>query len=108
MAIVDGDKLGVQGRMQQFDQKCDELEIPIRKPDDRAAIIVPTRNIETWIKFLEDNKVDETTSYPKLHLESECKQAVDRLVRYCKNNSLPNTAPASLQIACSEFRSRIQ
>lgn len=108
LAIVDGDKHGVQGRIQQFDNRCRELEIPNREPDDKAAIIVPTRNIETWIRYLEGNIVDETSSYPKLRFASECKTAVNRLLEYCKDAGLPNDAPNSLQMACSEFRSRVR
>ncbi len=108
MAIVDGDTCGVQGRILQFDNKCIELEYPVRKAEDQVAIIVPTRNIETWIKFLEGNPVDETSSYHKLRYESKCKPAVDRLLDYCKGQGLPLEAPNSLQAACVEFRTRIQ
>lgn len=108
MAIVDGDTCGVQGRILQFDNKCIELEYPVRKAEDQVAIIVPTRNIETWIKFLEGNPVDETSSYHKLRYESECKPAVDRLLELCKTTGLPADAPSSLVAACDEFRTRIK
>jgi len=108
LTIVDGDTFGVQGRIQQFDNKCIELEIPVRTPSDKAAMIVPTRNIETWIRFLEGNRVDEISSYPKLRFESDCQAAVDTLLSYCKGSGLPLEAPDSLNSACVEFRTRIQ
>ncbi|MDD2260873.1 MAG: hypothetical protein PHW20_01270 [Clostridia bacterium] len=108
MAIVDGDNHGVRGRIKQFDNKCIELEFPVRDPKDQVAIIVPTRNIETWISYLEGKQVDETSSYPKLHFESDCQAAVDTLLRYCKRSGLPSEAPGSLQAACAEFITRIQ
>ena len=51
-----------------------------RREDERIAILLPRRNIETWIRFLTDRAVvDEQVRYPKLRRESECHDAVDRL-----------------------------
>ncbi|MFA5498694.1 MAG: hypothetical protein WCX83_04935 [Candidatus Cloacimonas sp.] len=108
LTIVDGDVHGVSYRTNQFDNKCIEKEIPVRNNLETVAIIVPTRNIETWIKYLEGEKVDETTIYPKLNNESDCKPAVDRLLNFYKGIGLPKDAPQSLNAARNEFRSRIR
>lgn len=108
LAIVDGDTLGVQGRIQQFNNKCSKLDVQHRKPGERVAIVVPTHSIETWIRYLKGNPVNEQCSYPKLRYESECKPFVDNLVRICNSTGLPVNAPDSLHKACDEFRSRIQ
>jgi len=108
LAIVDGDTHKVLGRVTQFNHKCLEMGIPVRYDSESAAIIVPTRNIETWIKYLDGDQVDETASYPKLRYESECKPAVDKLLDYCKGSGLPGDAPHSLHAACDEFRLRIR
>ncbi len=107
VAIVDGDMLGVRGRMQQFERRCEEARIQPRHEKERVAIIVPTRNIETWIEYLKGNPVDETTRYPKLQYESECQPSVDRLVEYCRSTGLPEDAPESLHMACKEYRDRL-
>ncbi len=108
VAIVDGDTLGVQGRLHQFDRRCEELQIKPRQKKEKVAIIVPTRSIETWIEFLKGNPVDETTTYPKLQYESECQPSVDRLVEYCTSAGLPEDAPESLRLACDEYRERVK
>jgi hypothetical protein len=108
VAIVDGDTLGVQGRMRQFDRRCEEFKIQPRQEKEKVAIIVPTRSIETWIEFLKGNPVDETTTYPKLQYESECQPSVDKLVEYCASAGLPEDAPESLRLACDEYRERVK
>ena len=107
IAIIDGDTKGVEGRITQFNNICREKRVPVRSNNDAVAIIVPTRNIETWIHYLNGETVDEETVYPKLKFESECQSAVDNLVTMCKGNGLSQDAPPSLHSACEEYRSRI-
>ena len=108
VTIVDGDNIGVQGRIQEFDNECSEQGVPVRSAADEVAIIVPTRNIETWISYLKGEDVDEDSIYSKLRYESECQPAVDELLKMCKASGLPDDAPSSLKAACQEFRQRIQ
>ena len=107
-ALVDGDTTGVSGRIQQFDNECIEQGVSVRSAADEVAIIIPTRNIETWINYLKGEEVDEYSIYPKLRYESECQPAVDKLLKMCKASGLPDEAPSSLKAACEEFRQRIQ
>jgi len=107
IAIIDGDTKGVEGRITQFNNICREKRVPVRSNNDAVAIIVPTRNIETWIHYLNGETVDEKTVYPKLEFESECQPAVENLVTMCKGNGLSQDAPPSLHSACDEYRSRI-
>lgn len=107
-AIVDGDTIGTIERIQQFDNECTEQGVPVRSAADEVAIIVPTRNIETWISYLKGEDVDEDSIYSKLRYESECQPAVDELLKMCKASGLPDDAPSSLKAACQEFRQRIQ
>lgn len=107
ISILDGDAHGVLGRIQQFDNSCGELGIPHRQPDDKAAIIVPTRSIETWISYLMGKQIEEDSTYPKLRCESECYPAVEKLLSLCKTTGLPENAPSSLKAACVEFKTRI-
>lgn len=73
------------------------------RADERIAVLLPRRNIETWIHFLNGEQVDETTVYPKLPRESECHAAVDRLAAKGEYNLSPDV-PESLWVACSETR----
>ena len=51
VTIIDGDNIGVDGRIRQLDDQCIDQKIPVRRVTDEVAIIVPTRNIETWIQI---------------------------------------------------------
>ncbi|MEN6445711.1 MAG: hypothetical protein ABFC98_06645 [Candidatus Cloacimonas sp.] len=107
IAIIDGDTKGVEERITQFNNICKEYRVQVRSNNDAIAIIVPTRNIETWIHYLNGEIVDEETVYPKLKCESDCQIAVKNLVTMCKSNGLSQDAPPSLHSACEEYRSRI-
>lgn len=72
--------------------------------NERIAILLPKRNIETWIHFLISGApVDESNSYPKLNRESECHDVVDQLGAKTEYRLTPNV-PSSLQAACPEIR----
>jgi len=75
-----------------------------RQSDEKIAIFVPKRNIETWISYLQDQTqtVDEETAYPKYKKESVCKPLVEKLA-VNRSQSLPENAPSSLKVACDEL-----
>lgn len=108
IAITDGDKLGVENRQKQIEQACKAANIKPRSDDDAVAIVVPTWSIETWIKYLDGEEINEQQkTVKKKKNESECYPAVERLLSICKTDGLPENAPNSLKAACAEFRTRI-
>lgn len=108
IAMIDADVRDVQDRIREFEDECNSLQIPFRGGDEAVAIAVPRRNIETWIKYLNDGDVDERNIYPKLGRERECNQAVLKLVRLCKSTGLPTNSPPALVHACGEYNTRIR
>lgn len=76
----------------------------VRHANERIALLLPRRNIETWIHFLQDGgPVDESTPYRKLPRESECHSVVDHLGAKHEYR-LSDDVPSSLRAACSEIR----
>ncbi|MEH2140100.1 hypothetical protein [Nostoc sp.] len=78
------------------------------KPDEKIAIFVPKRNIETWIHYLQTGEVVEEeakkSKYPKFPKnEAICKPGVE-LANQCSQGSLDENAPPSLQAACEELQ----
>jgi hypothetical protein len=66
IAVIDADNLTVQARLAQLDQKLQEKEIgPIRTESEQVARLIPKRNIETWILYLNAVDVDEETDYKR-------------------------------------------
>jgi hypothetical protein len=106
--IIDGDKLGPGGRITQIDDACRSAGVEPRRPGDRAAIIVPTWQIETWFAYLDGDTVDEgKRHYPRLARERDCARHVDALVKMCDAGELRAPAPPSLEDGCVEFKSRL-
>lgn len=107
IAMIDADMGEVQDRIREFEAACDAKQIPFRTDVETVAIVVPKRNIETWIHYLNGHQVNEQDDYPKLDRERGCKPAVNNLVQLCKSTGLTGNAPRSLAVACNEYRDRI-
>lgn len=104
VVLIDADKKTIQERLQQLDDALIANEQPLRQPDERIAIFVPKRNIETWIHYLQGENVDEEQEYTKLIKQSDCKPYLDQLVNQCSQGNLDKNAPSSLQTGCGELQ----
>ncbi|MEA5619431.1 hypothetical protein VB711_16505 [Cronbergia sp. UHCC 0137] len=105
VVLIDADKKTVEERLQQLDNALLEDSQPIRQPGEKILIIVPKRNIETWIYYLQGKIVDEETKYLEFEKnESACKSDVEQLAIQCSQGLLDESAPSSLQIACGELQ----
>lgn len=105
IVATDADVHSTEFRRAQLDAECDEKRIPRRKDDERVLVIVPRRNIETWLAYLAGGKVDEETRYPRLDRERDCVWHAEELFRMCqKKQRLREPAPPSLREACGEYR----
>lgn len=100
--VTDADNLPTEARLAKLDQALVARSMAKRRPDERIAIFIPKRNIETWIHYLQGQTVDEMTGYPKLGNEGDCKTLVDKLPEQCRAG-LPMAAPSSLRLACDEM-----
>ena len=101
--VIDADKHTIEERLRQLDATLEDDGQPKRQPNEKIAIFVPKRNIETWIHYLKGEAVDEETAYPKLARESQCKPHIDKLVKKICPAGLPEDAPPSLHAACEEL-----
>ena len=102
--MIDGDNLGVEGRIQQFDDECKNQGVEPRTSDDKVAIFVPTWRIETWFAYLDGHKVDEgCRSYPRLSRPRDCKRHVEKLSKMCQRRKFHPPPPSSLIQSRQEF-----
>lgn len=108
ITVIDGDGKMPEERIRELANECKEKDFPFRKAHDPAAIAVPCRNIETWIRYLDGEDVDEDQAYPKLEHERNCRQGVLYLSELCRTTGLPAQAPRALYMACEEYNQRIQ
>ena len=104
IVVTDADTRSTAVRRAQLDAACDETETPRRDDGDPVLVIVPRRNIETWLAYLGGTTVDEDTRYRKLKREGDCVAQANTLFRMChEEQRFPEDAPPSLQESCEEY-----
>lgn len=104
LVMIDADTGTVTEMAKRLDAICSEQGVAVKNQNDRAALLIPKRNIETWIHFLNGEAVDETTAYSKLRWESDCKPGVKGLFEICSKGECPADFPDSLKVACLEYQ----
>ena len=108
VVMIDGDTFGPAARKKALDEACRKHGVEPRRPDEAVAVFVPTWRIETWLRYLEGNDVDETDRYAKkLPRPRACGPHVVELVKMCERQRLREPVPPSLQDACEEFNRRL-
>ncbi|HEX8464940.1 MAG TPA: hypothetical protein VF627_10025 [Abditibacterium sp.] len=65
IVAIDADEETVATRKSQLEEKLRTAGEAARGEQEAIAIVVPKRNVETWIWYLEGNAVDETSNYKK-------------------------------------------
>ena len=63
VVVIDADDFSPAERKSQLDNRLQEEGQATRLATEHIAIVVPSRNIETWIWHLQGNAVDEGTDY---------------------------------------------
>lgn len=103
VALIDADTLSVQERLDQINWALEQEGLERIQPDEKIAIFIPKRNIETWIRYANNRNIDENVAYPKLRKPRECQTVVELYVNSICKDGLPNDAPSSLIHACKEL-----
>ncbi len=101
--IIDADNLSVQERYDEIQAELDRNELKPIQPDEKIAVFIPKRNIETWIHFAKDKSTNETTGYPKSKKPKSCKEEGDLFVNEICRQGVPDTALPSIIHACNEL-----
>ncbi len=104
VAIIDADTMSVQERLEQINSALEQERIERIEQNEKIAIFIPKRNIETWIRFATDSNVNEDINYPKLKKIRSCKHEVDLYINKICRDGVPHDAPSSLVHACDELR----
>jgi hypothetical protein len=108
IAMIDGDRKKPVERIRELSDECVRNNILFRDNHEPVAIAVPCRNIETWIRYLDGEQINEDEVYPKFDQERTCRDAVTRLAGLCRAERLPNDAPPALTLACDEYNQRLK
>lgn len=110
IVVIDADRESVKKHHDELSQACQQTDNgPAPRTDDEPVVhVIPKRNMETWLAYLDGVSVDETTDYKKGKYlyrgnESACHGLVDVLAARCKNRENLVSPPESLADVCKEF-----
>ncbi len=63
VVVTDGDGLSVEQRKATLYKEVTQKGLDPPLPNERVAIFVPCRNIESWVQWVETDEVDETQNF---------------------------------------------
>jgi hypothetical protein len=61
VVVIDSDTEPIQRRQRQLRDALAKIDLPERASGEAIVHLIPKRNIETWVLFLNGRKVDEET-----------------------------------------------
>lgn len=109
IAVIDADTLSVEQRVRQLDDALHGVGHVRRQGHERIAIVIPRRNIESWVHFAETREIDETTDFKQRYRGTKaCRNAADVAIDACRTNADQSQIPPSLAVACQELRRVVQ
>ncbi len=100
IVIIDADTKTVQERVAQLSRTLDEEGLPEIENQEQIALLIPKRNVETWILCLTEQTVDEATDYKrnKHDWQELIPHAAERLFQWTRPNAaLPYNCIDSLR-----------
>ncbi|MDB9315335.1 hypothetical protein PN462_19625 [Spirulina sp. CS-785/01] len=113
IAMVDADNQSLEHRLRSFNMALDEEEgkrnKDLRQPDEKIAIFIPARNIETWFEYiLENSDCNEEEDYKNNRLSDQerikiAEQAAEIAVKTLCPQRLADSGLPSLHHACREL-----
>jgi hypothetical protein len=104
IVVIDADTSTISQINQKLNTACSEQNINERQKNERVSFIIPKRNIETWIHYLDGKITNEESVYPKLQIESDCQISVEHLYKICSDDKSQADFPDSLLDACREYK----
>ncbi len=102
VTVIDADTEPLERRLQQLDEALRTQGAAPRAEGERLPVLIPRRNIETWIHDPGQHAVDEMTDY-KPKTSAECKLTAQALHAWCQA-PVPTDAPPSLVHARLELK----
>lgn len=105
MVIVDADTRTLHQRRQELASTLENAKITPRDVIKAIALLIPKRNVETWILCLTGDEIDEQTDYKvRDGLDQKIKAASKFLWEWTRPNFvLPLTCVDSLREAIPEL-----
>lgn len=105
VAVIDADTLEVRARESQLDAALVDAGLPMRSAGETLCVLIPKRNIETWIHFFSTGSADEDVDYKRpAKTSEECRAAAQMLANTFQEEVPPPSFPPSLQQGWRELK----
>ncbi len=103
VVLIDADNYTHRERLSHLENTLINAGLAPRMLEEKIAVFIPKRNIETWIHYSMHEVVNEENIYPKLSNQSDCKPYLENLIAQCREDRLIDPPP-SLQHGRAELR----
>ena len=104
----DGDEESVEEHARTFDKRLANASLDKRDANENIALLIPQRNIETWLVFLAGHNVNETDDYKALCRTVDVAESVKRFAHLaCGVEAQPDDCPSALKVALENECPRI-
>ncbi len=104
VVITDGDLSTPDQRRNQLEQQAAAIGLERTDPEEKVAVFVPCRNIESWFQWLETaEQVDETKDYKSRFSSAKPVKYGRQLKDKCLRVAMEDFPP-SLQDACEQWK----
>lgn len=103
VGMIDADAYSIPERIDQLNRELEAEGLGRLQPNEKIAIFVPERNIETWLRYAEGEEIESGVVYPKRSQQRSCRYEVERFVNEICRNGPPTDAPPSILHACEQL-----
>jgi hypothetical protein len=106
VVMVDADMETTEWRASQLSDALTTASMDGRRDDEPIVLLIPKRHVETWIRALLGNQVDEETDYTRpTPTTKDIKEAAAKLHEWTRPVANPGpTSPLSLTASLPEWR----
>lgn len=109
VVIVDADLETTKRRAAQLENALQAAGMHAREDDEPIVVLIPKRHVETWVRALLGNQVDEVTDFTKAPystpVANDIQEAATELHRWTRPGAKPGpTSPPSLTASLPEWR----
>jgi len=106
IVILDADMETTQHRWLQLSDALKSASLNRRRDDEPIVVLIPKRHVETWIRALLGDRVDEVTDYTQpTPTAKEIKDSASELYSWARPSAAPGPAsPPSLTASLPEWR----
>lgn len=106
VVMVDADMETTQHRATQLSDALKAANMDGRDDEEPIVVLIPKRHVETWIRALLGNQVDEETNYKKHKpTSSQIREAAETLHQWTRPGAAPGpTSSPSLTASVPQWR----